>query len=255
MNKDILNAIEKGSVYAIIPARSGSKGIKDKNIRMLDGHPLMAYTIAVASLSRNIDRVVVTTDSPSYADIARKYGAEAPFLRPAEISTDTSTDTEFMLHAINWFYENEGKVPEYWVHLRITTPFRNPDIVDAGIAKIKRFPEATSMLSIAYPEDVLTAYKWMIKDGDDYCKSIFFDDNDKANMPRQSYPQAFIPNDYVDIYTTKYMVTNEKLRGDRMVCFETKEAIGIDTENNFSDAAGAQCVEKQRILDYLKGVH
>lgn len=254
MNKDILNHINKGQVFGIIPARSGSKGIKDKNIRMLDGYPLMAYTIAVSNLSKNIDRTIVTTDSEKYAEIARSFGAEAPFLRPAEISTDTSTDTEFMLHAINWFYENEGSVPEYWVHLRITTPFRNPDIVDAGISKIKKFPDATSMLSIANPMDVLTAFKWMVKDGDDYCKSIFFDDNDKANMPRQSYPQAYIPNDYVDIYTTKYMVENEKLRGDKMVCFETTEAIGIDTENNFKEATNALSDEKQRIINYLNGV-
>ena len=120
MDKKILEHIDKGKVFAIIPARSGSKGVKNKNIRLLNGYPMIAYTIAAAKLSENIDRVIVSTDSEQYAEIAQKYGAEVPFLRPAEISGDTSADIEFMQHAINWFYENEGKVPEYWLHLRVT---------------------------------------------------------------------------------------------------------------------------------------
>ena len=104
MNSEILEHIDIGKVFAIIPARSGSKGVKNKNIRPLNGYPMIAYTIAAAKLSKNIDRVIVSTDSEQYAEIARKYGAETPFLRPAEISGDRSTDIEFMRHAINWFY-------------------------------------------------------------------------------------------------------------------------------------------------------
>ena len=85
MNSEILNHINKGQVCAIIPARSGSKGVKNKNIRLLNGFPMIAYTIAAAKLSQNIDRVIVSTDSEEYAEIARKYGAETPFLRPAEV--------------------------------------------------------------------------------------------------------------------------------------------------------------------------
>lgn len=81
MNKDILNFIEKETVYAIIPARSGSKGVKDKNIRLLNKFPMIAYTIAAAKLSRKIDRVIVSTDSEKYAEIALKFGAEVPFFK------------------------------------------------------------------------------------------------------------------------------------------------------------------------------
>lgn len=229
MNSDILNHINKGQVYAIIPARSGSKGVKDKNIRLLNGYPMIAYTIAAAKLTENIDRVIVSTDSGKYAEIARQYGAEVPFLRPAEISGDKSTDIEFMQHAINWFYENEGSVPEYWVHLRVTCPLRNPQIVAAGVEKIKSHPEATCLISINKVENYLTAYKWLIKDGEDYVKSIFFENNDDANMPRQSYPDTFIPNIYVDVLTTKSIVADDRLHGNTMVFIETEETIDIDT--------------------------
>ena len=86
-------------VLAIIPARSGSKGILHKNIRLLGKHPLFSYSIGAASICKNIDRVIVSTDSLEYANIAQKYGAEVPFLRPANLSRDTSTDNEFFANA------------------------------------------------------------------------------------------------------------------------------------------------------------
>lgn len=253
MDKKILEHIEKGKVFAIIPARSGSKGVKNKNIRLLNGYPMIAYTIAAAKLSENIDRVIVSTDSEQYAEIARKYGAEVPFLRPAEISGDTSTDIEFMRHAINWFYENEGKVPEYWVHLRVTCPLRNPKIIDEGIAKIKSHPEATCLLSVNKVEDYLTAYKWLVKDGEEYVKSIFFENNDDANMPRQSYPDTYIPNIYVDVLTTKNIVADDRLHGNTMVCFETAPTVDVDTDRDFERIKSNRSVN-EKMFDYLEKV-
>lgn len=252
MEQKILDVIEKGKVCAIIPARSGSKGVKNKNIRPLHGYPMIAYTIAEAKLSKEIDRVIVSTDSEEYADIARKYGAEVPFLRPAEISGDFATDLEFMEHAINWCYENEGKVPEYWVHLRVTCPYRDPAVIDEGIKKMKEHPEATCLLSITKVENFLTAYKWLILDGEDYCKSIFFDDNDKANMPRQSYPDAYIPNIYVDVLTTKSIVQDGKLHGNKMVYLETEETIDVDTEQDFANAGLVEKNMRSGVTSYLE---
>lgn len=251
MKKEICEKIQKGKVYAIIPARSGSKGVKNKNIRLLNGHPLMAYTIAAAKLSKNIDRVIVSTDSEEYAQIARSYGAEAPFLRPAEISGDTSTDLEFMQHAIAWLYEQEGSVPEYFVQLRPTCPMRDPEVIDQAIEKIKNFPEATCLLSVTLVTNFLTAYKWLIKDGDSFVKSIFFEDNDLANMPRQSYPDPYIPNVYVDVLTTRCMVEQDKLHGQKMVCFETKETVDIDNEEDLEKAREMDTALFDKIMEYL----
>ena len=88
------------NIVCIIPARSGSKGIQDKNIVNLGGHPLLAWTIATAKKSNLINRTVVSTDSKEYQKIAREYGAEAPFLRPSNISQDNSTDLEFIKHIL-----------------------------------------------------------------------------------------------------------------------------------------------------------
>jgi len=116
-------------IIAIIPARAGSKSLVDKNIKYLSGHPLIAYSIAAAKLSKKIDRVIVSTDSQKYTEIAKQYGAEVPFIRPDKISIDTAIDRDFLIHAMNWFKENESSVPEYWVHLRPTTPLRSIELL------------------------------------------------------------------------------------------------------------------------------
>lgn len=249
MDKKILEHINKGQVYAIIPARSGSKGVKDKNIIPFGGHPMISYTIAAAALCDSIDRIIVSTDSEKYARIAEKYGAEVPFLRPAEISGDGATDIEFMKHAIKWFYESEGSVPQYWAHLRVTSPLRTPESLTEGIAKIKRYPDATCLVSVNTP-DFLTAYKWLVKDGD-YIKSIFFDDNDKANMPRQSYPTAYIPNNCIDVLTTKCIVADERLHGSRMTYLETAATPDIDCLNDLETLMQSDMSKYKVLLDYL----
>lgn len=252
MDCKIMEKVNKGQVVAIIPARSGSKGVKDKNIRLLNGYPMIAYTIAAAKLSKQIDRVIVSTDSEKYAEIARSYGAEVPFLRPAEISGDESTDLEFMQHAIQWCYENEGSVPEYWVHLRATCPLREPKVIDGGIEKMKEHPEATCLLAVSLVEHFLTAFKWLIKDGEQYVKSIFFEDNDQANLPRKSYPDAYIPTTYVDVLTTKCIVEKNVLHGDKMVCYETEETIDIDCEEDLHRVREANPESYEMIFQYLR---
>ena len=118
---------------ALIPARSGSKGVKHKNIKILQGFPLLAYSIAAAKMTQGIDRVIVTTDSKKYADIAKKYGAETPFLRPKLISKNKSSDLEFFEHCIEWLIVNENYVPDNIIHLRPTTPIRDPKLVSEAI--------------------------------------------------------------------------------------------------------------------------
>ena len=131
-------------IVAIIPARSGSKSVKDKNIISLAGFPVIAYSIAAAKLSKLISRVIVSTDSDEYAKIVRKFGAETPFIRPKEISTDQSGDIDFFKHLINYFNEKEEYCPKYLVHLRPTTPMRTPRMIDNAINKILDYDDYTS---------------------------------------------------------------------------------------------------------------
>ena len=103
--------IEGKRVLALIPARGGSKGIKDKNITPLCGKPLIAYSVLAAKNSRYIDDVVVTTDSERIAETAKAYGAEVPFLRPAELASDTAKTIDAVLHAVKWLEDHHRTYP------------------------------------------------------------------------------------------------------------------------------------------------
>jgi len=220
------------NIVAVIPARSGSKGVKDKNIKLLAGYPLVAYSIAVAKLTKNIDRIIVSTDSEQYADIGMNFGAEVPFLRPKEISGDTSTDYDFIKHLLDWMQENEGKIPHYLVHLRPTTPLREPEYIDAAIEQMLHNANATALRSVHEMSE--SAYKSFEIEGD-YLKSVGSSSFalDAFNDPRQKFPKTYQANGYVDIIKTAYVIENKKLHGDRVIAFVTPYVVEIDTADDF----------------------
>lgn len=130
-------------VLAIVPARGGSKSIPGKNLAPLDGKPLIAHTIDVARSVPEIDRVVVSTDSPEIAAAAGRYGAEAPFLRPAELAGDETPGIDPLIHAAQWLAENEGYCPDYVLCLQPTSPLRSAeDIGKALRVAVERDAEA-----------------------------------------------------------------------------------------------------------------
>ena len=131
----------------IIPARSGSKGIPGKNIRVLCGRPLIAWSIETALLSKSVDRIIVSTDCDETARIARKFGAEAPFLRPEEISGDTATTESALLHCLSWLKANEGYIPNYVTLLQATSPIRSVNSIDNAFKLLKE-KSANSLLSV-----------------------------------------------------------------------------------------------------------
>lgn len=114
--------------------KNGTEEEYQKNM----GAPVNCIFDCGGKIDKNIQRVIVSTDSEEIREIAKRYGAEVPFLRPAEYAQDTSADIDFMKHAIQWLYENEGKVPEYLVHMRPTTPIRSPKIIEDAIMRIQR---------------------------------------------------------------------------------------------------------------------
>ena len=111
-------------ILALIPARGGSKGIPRKNIRNFAGYPLIAWSIAAAKQSELVTRIIVSTDDEEIAAVAREYGAETPFLRPAEFAQDNTTDLPVFEHALQWLEENEDYQPEIVIQLRPTSPIR-----------------------------------------------------------------------------------------------------------------------------------
>ena len=129
-------------ILALIPARGGSKGIPRKNIRDFAGYPLIAWSIAAAQQSELVTRVIVSTDDERIASVAREYSAETPFLRPAALGQDKTTDFPVVEHAIQWLQEREGYCPEIVVQLRPTSPVRPKGMLDRGIRKLLQHPDA-----------------------------------------------------------------------------------------------------------------
>ena len=225
----------KLKVLAIIPARSGSKGLSHKNIKCLGQHPLLAYSIAAGSICKNIDRVIVSTDSEEYSNIALKYGAEVPFLRPANLALDTSTDAEFFLHAFDWLKENENYMPDLVVHLRPTTPLRDVTVIETAVLFMEKNKAVTSLRS-AYKTH-LTPYKMFRKVNGNLVPFLSFEGvKEFYNLPRQHFEDAYIPNGYVDILRPEILIQTSLLHGPNMKLWETPEVPDIDTENEIYSA-------------------
>jgi CMP-N-acetylneuraminic acid synthetase len=132
------------SVVALIPARSGSERVRDKNVRPLAGHPLLAYAIASAQESGIFDRIVCSTDSGKIAEVAQRYGAEVPFLRPAALATATSPDIEWIGHALEQLDDHF----DLFGIVRATNPFRGPDVLKRGLEQLLATPEADSIRAV-----------------------------------------------------------------------------------------------------------
>ncbi|MXQ12898.1 cytidylyltransferase domain-containing protein [Microvirga makkahensis] len=118
---------------ALITARGGSKRLPGKNVKLLAGRPLIAWSVLAALEAKNIRRVIVSTDDPQIAEAARLAGAEIPFMRPAELSGDMSSHYDVVAHAIDWLERDEGRLPDYLCLLQPTSPLRRPEDIDGTI--------------------------------------------------------------------------------------------------------------------------
>ncbi|MFH1594005.1 MAG: acylneuraminate cytidylyltransferase family protein [Candidatus Omnitrophota bacterium] len=225
--------MKRADIIALIPARGGSKGVPGKNIKLLGGYPLIAYSILAASLSKKIERVIVSTDSDQIADISKAFGAEVPFLRPAEISQDRSTDLELFQHAISWFKENENGAAGLLVHLRPTTPLRDAEVIDRAVALIGEKADSTSLRSaheLAEPPQ-----KEFQLDEKGFFKGFFPGDKrpEYYNLPRQLFPKAYHANGYVDIVKRSFVEETGSLYGTAMLGFVTPVTTEVDLPEDF----------------------
>jgi N-acylneuraminate cytidylyltransferase len=237
-------------IVAIIPARSGSKGVAHKNIRLLAGYPLLAWSIAAAKLAGHIDRALVSTDSKEYATIARRYGAETPFLRPAEFSSDLSNDLEFALHAIEWLKLHEGQAPDFFVHLRPTCPARDPALLDAAIEAMLADETATSLCSAHETDYPPCKYFRRNEDG----TFSGYMGEEYVNIPRQSCEPAFRPNGHVDILRVGSILATGSLHGPRRLAFIAPDPGDIDTEEDYQTLDAKMRSTDSILRNYLKDI-
>lgn len=222
-------------ILAIIPARSGSKSIKNKNIVKYKGKPLLAHSILVAKASSNINRIILSTDSHQYKNIGKKFGAEVPFLRPKNISLERSLDIEYIKHCCN-FLKKEDYIPDIIVLLRPTTPNRNVKVIDKGIKYfLKNKKKYDSMRSVSPfnqpPQKMLKIKnKRLVGFFDDYINGEYFSE------PRQNFPKTYLPNGYVDIHKPNFFMNskNNRLCG-RILPFITEETNDIDEKKDLKN--------------------
>jgi N-acylneuraminate cytidylyltransferase len=224
---------EKLSIFAFIPARSGSKGVPDKNVKLLGDHPLIEWSIAACKKAASINRIIVSTDSEEYAQISREAGAEVPFLRPVEIAGDRSTDYDFIEHALDWFSKNGG-APDYIVHIRPTTPFRDPLLIDKAVAAFISHPQATALRSVHPMSE--SAYKTFEIAPGGQLKRVASESTelDAANNARQQFPTTYNANGYVDVLSTAFIRKMHLIHGDHVLSFTTPMVNEVDTEEDFS---------------------
>jgi CMP-N,N'-diacetyllegionaminic acid synthase len=219
-------------IVALIPARAGSKGVPHKNIRELGGHSLIAWSIAACRASASIDRIIVSTDSEEYAKISKKEGAEVPFLRPIEIAGDRSTDYEFIKHALDWLLQNSSE-PDYIVHIRPTTPFRDPALIDQAVAAFIHNTHVTAMRSVHPMSE--SAYKTFEISPGGQLKRVGSGSTelDAANNARQQFPTTYIANGYVDVLSTAFIRKMQLIHGNHVLPFITPVVNEVDTADDF----------------------
>lgn len=191
--------MNKPEVLAIIPARGGSKGIPRKNIRPFAGHPLIAFTIAAARQAETVGRVLVSTDDEEIAAVARQYGAETPFLRPAELAGDRVMDHPVFFHALTWLAEHEGYRPDVVLHLHPTTPVRPRVCLDEAVRNLLAHPEAECARSVV--EAGQTPYKmWRIDPASGHMLPLLTTPGNPEpyNTPRQALPPVYWQTGHVN---------------------------------------------------------
>jgi CMP-N,N'-diacetyllegionaminic acid synthase len=207
------------AVLALIPARGVSKGIPRKNIMPIAGKPLIAWSILQAIESRLISRVIVSTDDPEIASTAAEYGAEVPFLRPAEFAHDLSPDIDVFRHALEFLATSESFVPQVVVHLRPTGPVRRVADIDEATTLLLDHPEADSVRSVSLVHQ--SPYKMWRRNADGSIVPLLElpGVRDCQSQPRQTLPAVYWQDGYVDVVRPRAVLELGSMSGSRVLPF------------------------------------
>lgn len=234
-----------GEVLALIPARGGSKSVPRKNIIPLMGKPMIAWAIEHALAAEHITRVVVTTDDAEIATVAKSYGAEVPFMRPAALAQDLSVDIEFHRHAIEWMRDNEGYLPDMVINLRPTPPSRLPAVIDQAIETFAAHPEVDSLRSVHLAKQ--SPYKMWTIDEQSHLNPVaqLLGIAEPYNEPRQRLPLVYWQDGYIDITRPSVILEQNSTTGKLILPFIVEEpAADVDYPDELGRAE-AQLRERQ----------
>jgi len=220
------------TLVGLIPARSGSKRVKDKNIRVLAGHPLMAYTIAAARASGDFNAIIVSTDSERYARIARHYGAEVPFMRPAELASDTSPDVEWIRDVLARLAE-AGRNYDCFSILRPTSPFRLPETIRRAWAAFQAETGVDSLRAVErctqHPGKM-----WVVRGRRMYpLLPLSPEEQPWHSSQTQTLPAVYVQNASLEIAWTRLIAEKRNIAGTTIMPFLTEGAEGHDVNDEF----------------------
>jgi CMP-N,N'-diacetyllegionaminic acid synthase len=217
------------NVVGLIPARGGSKSIPRKNLATLAGRPLITYTFDAAGQSRRLSRTIVSTDDSQIADIARAYGIEAPFVRPAALATDEAPIIHVIQHSVEWLKDNEGYLPEIVVLLQPTSPGRTHTHIDEAVDLLVESAADTVVSVVEVPHQYIPQSVMRIVDG----RLINFA-SDSAVYRRQDKPRFYARNGPAILVNRLGVVASGRLYGDttRPYVMAHADSIDVDTPDD-----------------------
>ncbi len=224
------------SAIALIDARAGSERVKDKNVRRLAGHPLLAYAIETARRAEVFDRILVSTDSEQIAQVARWYGADVPFLRPVEYASSTSPDIEW----IAWTLRRLDDRYDLFAIVRATNPFRGPEVIRRGLDQLLATPEADSIRAVELVKQH-PGKMWVIDEVGRLMRPLL----DQSHLDvawhagqYQALPPIYVQNSALEIAWTRVVEATGTREGRMLAPFLTEgyEGLNIDDEDDFARA-------------------
>jgi N-acylneuraminate cytidylyltransferase len=242
--------VSRPEILAVVQARGGSKGLPRKNLRLLGGHPLVAYSIASARAAKCVTRIIISTDDDEIAEVAREYGAEVPFMRPAALAEDDTPDLPLFEQALAWLAEREGYRPELIVQLRPTSPLRPRGMIDEAVKILQADAAADCVRGVTISK--YTPYK-MWRDGEGGLLRPLLDTTipDPYNMPRQKLPVTYWQTGHVDVIRTTTITQKHSLTGQRVrpIMIDFNFCVDIDTLVDF-DLAEETIRQKHLDIDF-----
>lgn len=232
--------INDKKVLAIIPARGGSKGLPGKNIKELCGKPLIAWSIEQAKSCSDIDRMVVSTDDKGIADVARKYGAEVPFMRPAELANDTASTTDVIFHAINWLKEHQDFQSEYILLLQPTSPLRIAEDIEGAIRMLKD-KDAQAVVSVCETDH----HPWWSSTLPENSSMKDFLRPEILNKCRQDLPVFYQLNGAIYLADTDYLHECNGFFGPDTFAYKMPESRSVDIDSDLDFKLAGLLMEEQ----------
>lgn len=227
-------------VLGLIPARSGSKGIKNKNIKKFAGKPLITYSIEILKKINSVDKILVSTDGKNIADIAKKYGAEVPFLRPNKFAKDSTPMIDVIKHCVDYLSKEESYFPDLVLLLQPTSPIRDVKMISKSINLLKN-SKATSVISVS--EVKTHPYLSFSKNGV-FLKPLF--PKFEKNTIRQKRKPVYFPSGSFYIFKTTNLSNYDSMYGPRIMPFiiDQKE-FNIDIDDDFDWSIAELFFKKQ----------